>query len=295
MPTRKGPSTKTGGRKSAARKVAPSKKRSDTLNADAHKIVPRKIRRFGWVPDLPDHRDKVYAAPLVHLGTLPSSVDLRPGCPPVYDQAQLGSCTGNAIAGALEFDQMKQGLADVFTPSRLFIYYNERVMEGTISEDAGAMIRDGIKSVNKIGAPHETLWPYSDANPGPFQKKPSTAAYTDARKHPALLYQRLVQDEMQLKGCLASGFPFVFGISVFDSFESSAVAKTGRVPMPKPKEKLLGGHAILAVGYDDHKRRFIIRNSWGDGWGIKGYFTLPYDYVLDENLSDDFWVIKSVY
>lgn len=292
MPARKSGATKKSARKAAPRKAG-SKKAAG--GGGDNKIVPRTIRRFGWVPDLPDHRDKVFSAPVVHAAPLPSSVDLRPGCPPeIYDQGHLGSCTGNAIAAAIEFDQMKQGLADVFTPSRLFIYYNERVMEGTVMEDAGAMIRDGIKSVNKVGAPHEKLWPYSDANPGPFQKKPTPAAYKDAAKHPALLYQRLPQVESQLKGCLASGYPFVFGISVFDSFMTPEVAKSGRAPMPKPKEKQIGGHAILCVGYDDHKRRFICRNSWGEGWGMKGYFTIPYDYVLDDDLAADFWTIKTV-
>lgn len=279
--------------KPAAKKSGGSKSNGNSAGGGA--IAPRRIRRFGWVPDLPDHRDKMYSAPIAHLGQLPASVDLRPGCPPeVYDQAQLGSCTANAIGAAIEFDQMKQGLADVFTPSRLFIYYNERVIEHTVNEDAGAMIRDGIKSVNKVGAPHETLWPYSDANPGPFQKKPSPQAYADAKKHPVLLYQRLVQSEVQLKGCIASGYPFVLGITVYESFETDAVAKTGKVPMPKPKEKQLGGHAILAVGYDDRQRRFTMRNSWGANWGMKGYFTIPYDYVLDENLADDFWTVRSV-
>jgi C1A family cysteine protease len=291
VPSRKSTPAKKSARKSAPRKAGGKKAAGSSDN----KIVARKIRRFGWVPDLPDHRDKMFSAPVVHATPLPSSVDLRPSCPPeIYDQGELGSCTGNAIAAAIEFDQMKQGLADVFTPSRLFIYYNERVMEGTVMEDAGAMIRDGIKSVNKVGAPHEALWPYSDANPGVFQKKPSTTAFNDARKHPALLYQRLPQVESQLKGCLTSGYPFVFGFSVFESFMTTAMAKTGRAPMPKPKEKQIGGHAVLAVGYDDHKRRFICRNSWGDGWGVKGYFTMPYDYVLDENMSDDFWTIKTV-
>ena len=286
MPARKGSSSK----KSSSKKAGAGAGKA----VAAQVIVPRKIRRFGWTPDLPDHRDKVYSAPFVHAAQLPPGVDLRSGCPPVYDQGQLGSCTGNAIAAAIEFDQMKQKQSDVFVPSRLFIYYNERVMEGTVGQDAGAMIRDGIKSVNKLGAPHEKLWPYSDANPGPFTKKPSSAAYTDALKHQVTLYQRLPRAEMQLKGCLASGYPFVFGISVYESFESAAATKTGSIPMPKPKEALLGGHAILAVGYDDNKRRFIFRNSWGTGWAMKGYGTIPYEYVLDGNLADDFWTIRTV-
>jgi C1A family cysteine protease len=225
------------------------------------------------------------------LGALPPSVDLRSACPPIVDQGELGSCTANAIAGALEFDQMKQKLVDVFPPSRLFIYYNERVIEGTVNEDSGAMIRDGIKTVSKEGAPHEPLWPYDISK---FKVKPSAAAYKDGAKHPAILYQRLNQTVDQLKGCLASGFPFVFGFSVYESFETQVVAKTGKVPMPKPKEKQLGGHAVLAVGYDDAQRRFIVRNSWGVGWGLKGYFTIPYDYLTNANLADDFWTIKQV-
>jgi C1A family cysteine protease len=98
----------------------------------------------------------------------------------------------------------------------------------------------------------------------------------------------------QLKGCLASGSPVVFGFSVYESFESAAVAKTGTMPMPKPSEKQLGGHAVLAVGYDDAQERVIIRNSWGTGWGKKGCFTMPYAYITDDNLCDDFWTIRLV-
>jgi C1A family cysteine protease len=256
---------------------------------------PRLVKRipqwYGWIPDLPDQRDLVYRAPFAQIGPLPPKVDLRAGCPPVYDQKQLGSCTANAIAAALEFNQMKQQMADVFVPSRLFIYYNERAIEGTIREDSGAMIRDGIKAVAKRGAPHETLWPYDVAK---FRTAPGKAAVADAKKHPAVLYQRVTRDLRQIRGCLAAGFPFVFGFSVYASFESDAVARTGNAPMPVPNEKLLGGHAVLAVGYDNPKARFIVRNSWGTGWGMKGYFTMPYKYLLDGNLSDDFWTIKLV-
>jgi C1A family cysteine protease len=255
------------------------------------KLVRRNPKWYGWIPDLPDSRDRQYSAPIAALGPLPPSVDLRGACPAVYDQGQLGSCTANAIGGVLQFDQMKQAFADVFVPSRLFIYYNERVIEGTVDEDAGAMIRDGIKSVATQGAPHEQLWPYTIAK---FRATPPAPAFKDAAKHPAVLYQRVSREIDQMKGCLASGYPFVFGFSVYASFESPAVAATGHAPLPKPKEALLGGHAVDAVGYDDAKQWFIARNSWGPKWGLAGHFTLPYQYLLDENLSDDFWTIRLV-
>jgi C1A family cysteine protease len=250
-----------------------------------------KIQKYGWQPDLPDHRDFLYAAPPRFLGpNLPSSVDLRPECPAVYNQGQLGSCTGNAIAGAIQFEQMKQKLPN-FVPSRLFIYYNERVMEGTVNSDSGAQIRDGIKSVASLGACPETDWPYVISK---FAVKPPQNAYTDATKDIATSYQRLPQVANQMKGCLASGYPFVFGFSVYESFESPQVAKSGVVPMPAPTEKQIGGHAVMAVGYDDSKQSFIVRNSWGSTWGMKGYFTMPYAYLNDSSLSSDFWTIRLV-
>lgn len=246
---------------------------------------------YGWVPDIPDQRDFTYSAPLEKLAVLPASVDLRPQCPKeVYDQGQLGSCTANAIAGALEFDQMKQGLQS-FTPSRLFIYYNERVIEHTINTDSGAQIRDGIKSVGSIGAPPETDWPYIISK---FAQQPLPRAERDARFGKALQYQRVPQVLNQMKGCLASGYPFVYGFTVYESFESDQVAQTGVAPMPAAGEKVLGGHAVVAVGYDDASQRFISRNSWGPGWGMAGYFTIPYAYLTDSNLSDDFWTIRLV-
>ena len=252
--------------------------------------MPYKIQRYGWVPDLPDQRDMLYAAPPTVIPKLPRSVDLRPNCPPVLDQGDLGSCTANAIGSAFQYEQKKQGVHD-FVPSRLFIYYNERVIEHHVDSDSGAMIRDGIKSVNKLGAPPEDLWPYDIAK---FQKKPPQGAYDEGLKNQVLLYRRITRDLTQMKACLATGFPFVFGFTVYQSFESQDVAKTGVMPMPGHDEPMLGGHAVLAVGYDDDQQRFIIRNSWGPGWGMQGYFTMPYAYLTQSNLSDDFWTIRLV-
>ena len=250
-----------------------------------------KIQRYGWIRDLPDHRDFMYSVPVATLQALPSSVDLRPHCPPVYDQGQLGSCTANAIAGALQFDEIKEHKNGHSTPSRLFIYYNERVIEGTVTSDSGAQLRDGVKTVAKQGICPERVWPYSISK---FAVKPSALAYKDATKDKATNYLRLTQVAHQLKGCLASGYPFVFGFTVYDSFESPDVAKSGIVPMPSPSEAVLGGHAVCAVGYNDAQQRFIVRNSWGTGWGMEGYCTMPYTYLLDPNLASDFWTVRTV-
>ncbi|HJY83522.1 MAG TPA: C1 family peptidase [Candidatus Binatia bacterium] len=257
---------------------------------------------LGWIPDLPDHRDHRYSAPLQILAALPTKVDLRPQCPPVYDQLHIGSCTANAIAGAIEFDRLKQKLQD-FTPSRLFIYYNERAMEHTVNSDSGAYIRDGVKSVARLGDCPEDQWPY-DGNPYPTQpgfpanerltQRPPQSCYANALKYKAVSYQRVARTLSQMKGCLASGYPFVFGFTVYESFMSDEVARTGDAPMPASTEQVEGGHAVLAVGYDDATQRFIFRNSWNTTWGAKGYGTIPYAYLLDENLSDDFWTITVV-
>jgi len=242
---------------------------------------------YGWLPDLPDQRDFTYAAPQAPKA-LPKSVDLRAQCPAVYDQGQLGSCTANSIGGAVEFELMKQK-APVFMPSRLFIYYNERVIENTVNSDNGAQIRDGIKTVNQQGVCPETAWPY---NISEFAQKPHAICYQQGLQHKVTSYQRVNRSIAQMEGCLADGYPFVIGFTVYDSFESAQVAKTGILNMPAKSEKVVGGHAVLVVGYNDPQKTFIIRNSWGDSWGQKGYFTMPFDYLMNPNLSDDFWTIR---
>jgi hypothetical protein len=176
-----------------------------------------KIARSVWLPDLPDQRDHFYAAPVELAGVLPAKVNLRPQCPPVYDQGQLGSCTANAIAAAIKFDRLEQKLAD-FTPSRLFIYYNEHAIEHTIDSDSSAQIRNGIKSVGKQGDCPETERPYVIAR---FKTGPKPQGYANALKYRAIFYQRLTPILSQLKGYLASGYPFVFGFTVYESFESA--------------------------------------------------------------------------
>ncbi len=257
------------------------------------------VRGYGWRPQLPDVRDKLYAARLT--GPLPSECDLRPSMPPVYDQGQLGSCTGNAIAGAMEYERDRQGLSD-FIPSRLFVYYNERALEGTVSSDSGAAIRDGIKVVNSDGVCPETLWPYDI---GMFAVKPPKRCYVAAETDKAVQYEA-IQTLGDLKDAIASNLSVVFGFTVYQSFESPAVAQSGVLPMPKPGEATVGGHAVVAVGYNDSKNQVIVRNSWGASWGDQGYFYMPYQYMTGSkassdsspingaHLASDFWAIQLV-
>lgn len=253
--------------------------------------MPYEVKRFGWLPDLPDQRDYLYSAPVRHMQALPTQVDLRKGCPPVYDQSELGSCTANGIAAALQFDEMKQNEPSPFAPSRLFIYYNERVIEHTVNSDSGARIRDGIKSVATTGYCSETCWPYDIKK---FTQHPPDACYQEAKKYHAMTYQRVIQNLTQMKACLASETPFVAGFSVYQSIYNDDVQKTGDIPMPQQGEDLLGGHCILIVGYDDARQVFILRNSWGESWGDGGYGTLPYAYLSSASLASDFWVINTV-
>ncbi len=242
-------------------------------------------RNYGWRPDVPDQRDFLYSKIVRIPKKLPPRIDLINYCSAVEDQGELGSCTANAIAGNIEF--LESLSAQSFEDkSRLFIYYNERALEGHVNEDSGAMIRDGIKVCAKYGACDELIWPY---NVNRFAVKPDKKAYTDGKEHLIVSYHRILTiDEM--RACLAEGFPFVFGFSVYESFETQKVARTGIVNMPKKSERMLGGHAVMAVGYDDKAKRFLVRNSWGKDWGMNGYFTMPYKYL--QTLSDDFWTIR---
>ncbi len=238
--------------------------------------------KYGWIKDKVDHRDFKYAAIKPVDIILPRSTDLRPACPPIFNQGNLGSCTAHALATAVDY------IHSGFLGSRLFIYYNERVIEDCVNEDSGAELRDGIKSLVDFGVCSEDEWPYDIMS---FTQKPLSECYENAKQDVISSYHA-IHGLHEMKLCLAEGFPFVFGFSVFSSFESDEVAKTGIVPMPGIYDDFLGGHAVIAVGYDDDKKAFLVRNSWGDSWGIEGHFWLPYEYMMDSGLASDFWTVR---
>lgn len=254
--------------------------------------MPMKIARYGWIRDLPDPRDTFLAMPSPAVAAqFSATVDLRSQCPAPYNQGDLGSCTANALAGAIEFQLGKEGMSGIFTPSRLFIYYNERAIRGTIPYDSGASLREGIQAVSDQGYPPEPAWPYE---PGQFATPPSPEAESLAQGHKAFQSFCLQQSLDHLRGSLADGEPFVFGVTIFESFESPAVAASGVVPIPNPQEEMIGGHAMMAVGYNDPGQFFWVRNSWGESWGIGGYCQIPYAYLLNSQLAADFWTLRTV-
>lgn len=249
-----------------------------------------KIKNYGWIPDLPDHRDRKYNS-VMPLASLPALIDLRSHCPPIWDQGELGSCVSHGVGFAYMFAEMKEGIKTPSVPSRLFIYYNGRVLEHTVNSDSGLQIRDGIKAVAQWGDCPETSWPYDVTK---FKSKPGKSVYKTAYKTHAIQYSSVDRSLPQIKSVLANGFPIVIGISVYESFESDEVAKTGIVPMPTANEQLIGGHCVCLVGFNDSTQRFIARNSWGPEWADHGYFYLPYNYIMNSDLSDDFWEITFV-
>lgn len=250
-------------------------------------------RTYGYIRDIPDPRDYVLAecprlSKLLKDVELPEVVDMRSRSPAVYDQGSIGSCTGQSLAYLYQYDVRE---LPSWIPSRLFIYYQERVIMGTVKRDSGAHLRDGIKALAKWGVCRETTWPYIENK---FATKPSMRAYLEARKNKILGYYRVDQSLNELRRVLAINEPIAFGFDVFPSFETIEVARTGVAQMPKPGEKSIGGHAVALVGYDHPSRRFIVRNSWGVHWGQQGYFTMPYDYILNPDLAADFWVIDRI-
>lgn len=250
-------------------------------------LTPRQIHRYGWKPSLPDLRDHI--ADASELPIL-DEVDPRAELPGVFDQGHLGSCTANAVAAAVEYDAKLNG-SDPGTLSRLWIYYYERKLEGApADQDTGAFGRDGLKVCHKMGVPLEKDWPYDISK---FSEQPPDSLSSEAAQHRISNYRVVPRNLDSMKAVLSNRQTIAFGFTVYESFESDEVAKTGIVPMPTRGEKTLGGHEVLLVGYlKDQPNYGLVRNSWGDGWALKGYFLMPWSYLLDAHLSSDFRTIR---
>ncbi len=277
-------------------------------------MLRNNLRSLGWKRDLPDIRDysqenddiKKILSKSKALKTvakqLPGSVDLRPWCSPIEDQGQLGSCTANAGIGLIEYFE-RRAFGKHVDASRLFLYKATRPLTGD-KGDSGAQLRDTMKALVLFGAPPEKYHPYNIAE---FDQEPSAFCYAFAQNYRAVQYYRLDPPGTALskrlgiiKTNLAANLPCMFGFSVYSSLYDPNT-KSGEIPYPGSGEKLEGGHAIVTVGYDDAKKigknkgALLIRNSWGETWGEKGYGWLPYRYV-DDGLADDFWsLIKAEY
>ncbi len=249
---------------------------------------------------MPRMRDHVYEAPAETLAALPANVDLRDRFPPVFHQGHLHSCTANAVVAVIQFLQQTGQHAETAPLSRLFLYYNARKRCGTEGTDGGSRIRDALKSINTVGVCDEPQWPYPWPTPVDRDQVHALAAvlppdrcYQGATQH-QLRYQRLRREMAQLKGCLASGYPFVFGFSMSEAFNKSDPDLVGgQLPLPPPDEALGAGHAVVAVGYDNARDCFLIRNSWGPDWGIGGHCLMPYAFLMHPHRASDFWTIRS--
>ncbi len=253
-------------------------------------IVKIRDKKYGWKKDLPDHRDLWYTY-LIRETDI-TKKDLRNEfMSPVYDQGNIGSCTANAILSAFSYEHKKEGLGS-FDGSRLFLYYNERLIEGTPMVDSGANIRDGIKVINKIGICKEEFCPYDTTK---FTIPPSINSYKDAKKHKSVKYMRMNVDINEFKNAINNNYLVIFGFSVPLSFEDSDISTTGIMKMPEEHEKIIGGHAVVACGYDDNYDNrggyLLIKNSWSTSWGQGGYFWMPYSFIQDKYCADC-WIIQ---
>ena len=269
---------------------------------------------LGWLPDYPDFRDYTEkhkeisglfttAKVLKKAARMPSSVDLRAWCSPVEDQGSLGSCTAHAGVGIVEYYE-KRAFGKYIDASRLFLYKVTRNLLH-LTGDAGAFLRSTMGSLVLFGVPPEEYWPYTISD---FDKEPTAFCYAFAQNYQTIKYFRhdppgVLKDILleRIKTYLSAGHPSMFGFTVYSSIGQAG--KTGKIPFPCKGEKILGGHAVAAVGYDDKMKitntgsckaettgALLMRNSWGTGWGEGGYGWLPYKYVLT-GLAEDFWSI----
>ena len=224
-----------------------------------------------------DPRDKKFALIAAPQLSEPRIVDLRHLDMPIWDQGSMGSCTGQSWAALHDFLRRKTlNNKGVFKPSsRLFIYNCERIGSNTLHEDSGANMRDGGDVLHDLGVCPEKMFDYKHDN---LYKMPTGEMYSEAAAHKNSTYYAL-DTVREMRHCLQEGYPFVFGFAVPNEFMGFTMASKGRMPINDWYSDQQGGHAVMCVGYDDEKREFIVRNSWGPDWGDKGYFYMPYSIM----------------
>lgn len=266
--------------------------------SEQHESPLNSGRFYGWQPSPPDIRDMMYMPSPTMRGALPPSVLLNvPELPapfsPAWQQGGIGSCGPHSAALDLVFAQLKQdaNAGSAVMPSRLFIYYNTRQLMGTVNQDSGVQNRALLKSLAQFGWCDESLWPYSDSRQK-MTTKPPAECYEQAATRRISAYLAVQQDLTTMKTCLADGDPFIFGFSVYESLESPMVTRTGMIPMPNHRERQVGGHDVLVIGYRDDIGCFVIRNSWGAEWGENGTGYIPYAYATHPQLAGDFWTVR---
>jgi C1A family cysteine protease len=241
----------------------------------------------GWLKQAPDKRDLKFK-PTVRLLAVPLTKDLRPKMSPIDDQLDLGSRTANAGVATYEYLEVKHKAPVINHYSRRMLYWLARRELGTINEDSGANLRDIAYCLDHYGDCLEVTDPYVVSR---FTRTPTKAAFAEALTYQAIEYRAVASTEAAMKACLAEGYPFIFGFDVYKSFISDKVAVTGMVPMPnESREDIVGGHAMVCVGYT--KANWILRNSWGEGWGKKGYCFVPKAFM--PKYAQDNWMFKQV-
>ncbi|MBX3269113.1 MAG: C1 family peptidase, partial [Sandaracinaceae bacterium] len=221
------------------------------------------------------------------IARLPGAVDLRPWMTPVEDQGQLGSCAANALVGGVEYLVRRETGRHVDL-SRSFVYFCQRLWDGSVREDVGASMVDGVRVLARLGVPTEASWPY---HPDLFAVQPPRLVLREAAALKLVDWWAVPVDADAFRGCLAAGFPIAFATRVTESFVRTSAR--GECGMPEGAlDPRHGRHALLAVGYDDARRVFVVRNSWGAAWGDRGYVYMPYAYVLNREWTSGCWALR---